>query len=85
MCDNCKKYDDCVSGSGLTWPCGAYVPLVVTNADRIRAMSDEQLAAFMREPFCDRRTHEECKISYCGICNQCILDWLQEPTKEPAP
>ena len=26
MCENCKKYDDCKSGSGLTWPCGAYVP-----------------------------------------------------------
>ena len=26
MCENCKKYEDCKSGSGLTWPCGAYVP-----------------------------------------------------------
>ena len=24
-CLNCKKYEDCVTGSGLTWPCGAYV------------------------------------------------------------
>ena len=23
-CENCKKYEDCKSGSGLTWPCGAY-------------------------------------------------------------
>ena len=25
-CENCTKYDDCRAGSGLTWPCGAYVP-----------------------------------------------------------
>ena len=23
-CENCTKYDDCRTGSGLTWPCGAY-------------------------------------------------------------
>ena len=43
-CENCTKYDDCRTGSGLTWPCGAYVPKAVTNADRIRRMSDEELA-----------------------------------------
>ena len=25
-CEGCRKYEDCSSGSGLTWPCGAYVP-----------------------------------------------------------
>ena len=25
-CENCTKYDDCRTGSGLTWPCGAYRP-----------------------------------------------------------
>lgn len=24
--ENCTKYDDCRTGSGLTWPCGAYQP-----------------------------------------------------------
>ena len=55
-----------------------------TNADRIRAMSDEELAKFMRKPFCDKRTDEECKISYCGVCDQCILDWLRQPAEEAA-
>ena len=53
-----------------------------TNADRIRAMSDEELAKFLHEPFCDKRTHEECTISYCGVCDQCVLDWLQQPAEE---
>lgn len=25
-CQNCTKYDDRRTGSGLTWPCGAYQP-----------------------------------------------------------
>lgn len=25
-CETCTKYDDCRTGSGLTWPCGAYQP-----------------------------------------------------------
>ena len=54
----------------------------VTNADKIRAMSDEELAKFLHEPFCDNRTHEECTISYCGVCDQCVLDWLLEPVEE---
>ena len=44
LCDNCKKHDDCSSGSGLVWPCGVYVQKAITNADRLRAMTDEELA-----------------------------------------
>lgn len=43
-CENCTKYDDCHTGSGLTWPCAAYHPKAVTNADTLRAMSDGELA-----------------------------------------
>lgn len=53
-----------------------------TRADKIRAMSDEELSKVIREPFCDKRTHEECTISYCGVCDQCVLDWLQQPAEE---
>ena len=24
-CERCTKYDDCRTGSGLVWPCGAFV------------------------------------------------------------
>lgn len=43
-CTSCRKYLDCSTGSGLTWPCGAYVPVSMTNGDRIRRMTDEELA-----------------------------------------
>ena len=52
-----------------------------TNADRIRSMTDEELAKFIHEPFCDNRTHEECTISYCVDCDQCSLDWLRQPAE----
>ena len=55
----------------------------LTNGDRIRTMTDEELANFIKNHnICDIRSHEECKISYCGVCSQCILDWLQDPAKE---
>ena len=67
-CKTCKKYDDCRSGSGLTWPCGAYVPTQMTNADRIRAMSDEELAEFL--------------IDLADDGNLKIREWLQQPSGE---
>lgn len=55
-----------------------------TNADRIRAMSDEELAEFL----CDRT--ENCNLGYCpgaDLCN-CVdgkangyLKWLKQPAE----
>ena len=87
-CENCTKYDDCRTGSGLTWPCGAYVPKTITNADRIRAMSDEDLAAWLTYSICK---YVQCRDS-CPVvsgegpgdemCKANILQWLQQPAKE---
>lgn len=88
-CKNCKKYEDCKSGSGLTWPCGAYAPKIVTNADRIRAMSDEELAEFFErvhnspcETCCDN-------LYWCcrnnapePACKNHFADWLRQPAEE---
>lgn len=70
-CENCKKYEDCKSGSGLTWPCGAYAPKIVTNADRIRAMSDEELASWL-------------EYEGGGACAEVCgwMDWLRKPAEE---
>ena len=48
-----------------------------TNADRIRSMSDEQLANFVHEgcPYIE----EECTIKWCV---NCILEWLQQPAEK---
>lgn len=90
-CENCTKYDDCRTGSGLTWPCGAYVPKTITNADRIRAMSDEELADFL----VGYNSCQQCAFSFGWICapdredysdfGKCMEGrkrWLQQPAEE---
>lgn len=54
-----------------------------TNADRIRAMSDEELATALETAlFCPYKGTDE----WCGLkneyCNACLLDWLQQPVEE---
>ena len=69
-------------------------PYQKTNADRIRAMSDEELAEKL---YCF--TDIDCKIPYCknlaecekmldtedGVpvekCKRCLLEWLQKPAE----
>lgn len=78
-CQNCTKYDDCRTGSGLTWPCGAYHPKTVTNADRIRAMSDEELAVFLSAVKFRRETPLNVP-DFLYIKD--AYDWLQQPAEE---
>ena len=83
-CENCTKYDDCRTGSGLTWPCAAYHPKAVTNADRIRAMSDEELAVFL-ESSRGCPSDDDCEYGVHATPENCIkhwATWLQQPAKE---
>lgn len=65
--------------------CTAYVP-VITNADRIRSMSDEELAAFL----CNLRSEEaygnacaNCVAeSFCHIGHTGMIDWLRLPVED---
>lgn len=62
---------------------GEYYTKPMTNADRIRAMSDEELEKFINHfNICDLRTNDECKMSYCACCEVCVMDWLQQPAEE---
>lgn len=64
----------------------------MTNADRIRAMSDEELANEMRKrsisTICDIVCQGGCKaiatLNKTGnkVCKEIILNWLQQPAKE---
>lgn len=56
------------------------VPEPQTNADRIRAMSDEELAAFLANPCqCDVDPERDGPRE-CGndLCLQYLLKWLQQ-------
>lgn len=46
-CENCKKYDDCSTGAGLTWPCGAYAPIRYSNFDYFKNLNKENLASLL--------------------------------------
>lgn len=62
---------------------GALFPAVITNADRIRRMTDEELANwyfsefFPNAPYCNKL---ECYRD--SPCEQCLLDWLKQEAEE---
>ena len=87
ICHNtsCSNHGKNISFLGDGWKCN-YIP-VPTNADRIRAMSDEELATFISEiaDECERNTECNqhcygCDIEYC--VRESCLKWLQQPTDE---
>lgn len=55
-CENCTKYDDCRTGSGLTWPCGAYVPKNIERCGILKRV----------ETYTDTRTCINCPLD--GHC-----------------
>ena len=78
----CRKFSDdtavsyCVMG-----PCPEQT---LSNADRIRAMSDEELAKFIANP-CQCAVEPECDgYRECGndSCLKHLLEWLQQPAEE---
>ena len=57
----------------------------ITNADRIRAMSDEELCDFIMDAPaipCDNKISAMMEENGCNDCQKCIMDWLQHPAEE---
>ena len=87
----CKKFSDnevtswCIEG-----PCKDKTP---SNADRIRAMSDEELTTFMECFGCGHYCSEQERLGNeasffqgekCDEkCEQHILEWLKQPAETP--
>ena len=79
--NNCKycKADCALRGEENLKECKGHIQM--TNADRIRAMSDEELSKFL----------SEAKFHCQGICKNCLrgtacipmLQWLQQPAEKP--
>lgn len=55
------------------------VSKAITNADHIRAMSDEELAKFLNVAGCPC-PEKDCRPT----CEVCIEEWLQQPAEEAA-
>lgn len=85
ICHNtsCSNHGKNISFLGDGWKCN-YIP-VPTNADRIRAMSDEELAELMRSMMdcdsCGNMFSFKCDGSY-EYCSSVCLKWLQQPAEE---
>lgn len=45
-----------------------------TNADKIRSMSDEEMADILSDNCFEVMNTDRCPV---GTCKKCILDWLQ--------
>lgn len=75
--DHCKSYPRCYGCNAYTEP---------TNADRIRAMSDEVLSVWLMRlhTICECcSAKEECDtIENDEVCRQRVLEWLQQPVEE---
>lgn len=77
MCVKCKQNNSCT----MCWrtsnkKCPHFVQK--TNADRIRSLSDEELAKKLQY-MCP--VSADC-IKMSGDCKACWLDWLQQPAEE---
>ena len=86
ICDACGK-QRCFHRVSLKLGCSNYVKKTLTNADRIRAMSDEELADWLARTQIDNVT-EACQI--VGVEFPCgegtldktqaeVLTWLKQP------
>ena len=78
-CESCGNYGISKICSECAWD-SKWEPKPMTNGDRIRAMSNEELAKFL----------DECNSQGCvypardcrQTCNQCIVEWLKEVDDE---
>lgn len=91
-CHKCK-YEitaECVPHSQrMGWP--KCYQSIVTNADRIRAMTDEELAELLTtvakhsaDKLCESLKPVDIDLSNCdfNILNKAHLSWLKQPVKE---
>lgn len=60
--------------------CDHYSPM--TNADRIRSMTDEELAIHMMCPNEMGLAEIECDKIDCCNCYECLLKWLRAESEE---
>lgn len=56
----------------------------MTNGDRIRAMTDEELIAAFGGRICDVIPAEDCPGTDHTCCHSCLIKWLGSPEKEAA-
>ena len=67
---------------GICRTCNGSGEQPMTNADRIRAMSDEELCKFLGEYKFFDMCEEGCDAcTYSGDCDKRLLEWLEQPAE----
>lgn len=93
-CFNCaRSYTDCEVWHTCGEDCPGWKSKIKTIGDKIRAMSDQELA----RRICGGAKYSDCACSFCGknngeFCNgewcrdktdeEIIMEWLQKPVEE---
>lgn len=83
-CDLCVKFDNCPWRSDPDAMCSAFKQRSITNADRIRSMTDEELARILSEECHGTIECPNCCGEYTGTiksCTECWLDWLKQESE----
>ena len=81
--DPCPKCIEHIKGTHECRTGKLYKKRIITNAMKIRAMTDEELAEwyfnsfFPKAPYCNK---EECFED--SPCEKCLLDWLKQETND---
>ena len=73
LCDRCDNYARCLLNYDGP-ACRRNRTTQPTNADRIRAMTDEELAEFLAEYRCTHKAPHCMEVN----CAQCWLEWLKK-------
>ena len=89
-CKDCPAFAKCTvtyRGSACAALRGTYGiesdPEIVTNADRIRAMSNEELAKLLLDGCQGSKCDKQPKNEYGSVnCFECRMKWLQQPAEE---
>lgn len=74
---NCKYKDSCGYEICMMEECCDFDGVPLTNADLIRAMSDEELAEVIMCPY----GSEPDICCTKGTCLECCEEWLQQPAE----
>ena len=79
-CKRCKGNCGYIGMIGV-WACHGFIPK--TNADRIRSMTNEELAEFLlrKEHHCPGGSISNNCVGH-ETCEGCWLDWLKQEAKE---
>lgn len=78
ICEKCKGFISLQDGKFYEYIEKPFMPQQ-TNADRIRAMSDEELADVVANGVGCVRKAPHCMSD---DCTPCILEWLKQPAEE---